>query len=314
MDALLVRTPGPYTTIQDGKRYGYRQMGIPVSGALDSFAFQVANMLVGNPEDRAVLEITFMGPCLEILVEADVAVTGAEMGMILNDKPVQGWKSIRVKPGDILDIKQVNSGCRSYLAITGGISVPEVMGSRSTYVGGKIGGFHGRPLKEGDIIKSGNRSFLTALRSLSEAMIPKYSSEIFLRAIKGPQDDYFREGMVTFFESEYSVSTHADRMGYRLQGPVIKHRDDMQKSIISEAVIPGSVQVPADGQPIILLVEQTVGGYAKIATVISTDLCKIAQATPGDTICFDEVTLETAHALYNDRQKLMKEIKEKHII
>ncbi len=314
MDLFSALTPGAYTTVQDNGRYGYQQMGIPLSGALDSFAFGVANMLVGNFVNCAVLEITILGPRLEVQFEADVAITGAEIGVTLNEAPIECWRSFRVESGDILDIKQVKSGCRAYLAVTGGIDVSEVMGSRSTYVGGKIGGYLGRPLKQGDIIKRGKGLLLNQVRHLYPAAIPQYSSNIVIHAVSGPQDDFFDEGLKTLYKSEYMVSPKADRMGYRLQGPVIKHRDNVQKSIISEPSVPGGIQVPADGQPIILMVEQTVGGYTKIATAISTDLWKIAQATPGDTICFDEVTLETAHAIYRDRQKLMKEIKEKYII
>jgi antagonist of KipI len=314
MDLFLVLTPGAYTTVQDNGRYGYQQVGIPVSGALDSFAFGVANILVENPVNCAVLEITIMGCRFEVLSEADIAITGAEMGMTLNDRPVEGWRSFRVKSGDILDIKVVKSGCRAYLAVNGGIDVPKVMGSRSTYVGGNIGGYLGGPLKQGDIIKRGKGLLLNQARQLSPAVIPQYSSIIVIHAVAGPQDDFFDEGLKTLFNSEYMVSPKADRMGYRLQGPVINHREGVPKSIISEPSVPGGIQVPADGQPIILLVEQTVGGYTKIATVISTDLCNIAQATPGDTICFEQVTLEKAHALYHDHQKLMKEIEEKHII
>ena len=314
MDVFSVLTPGAYTTVQDEGRFGYQQMGIPVSGVLDSFAFRVANMLVENPVNCAVLEITVMGPRLEVLSEADISITGAEMGITLNDQPVQGWKSIKVKPGDILGINQVKSGCRAYLAVTGGIDVSEVMGSRSTYVGGKIGGYYGRSLKQGDIIKRGKGLKLKPARHLSPAVIPKYSSNIVIHAVPGPQDDFFDEGLKTMFESEFMVSAKADRMGYRLQGPVIKHREEVPKSIISEPSVPGGIQVPADGQPIILLVEQTVGGYTKIATVISTDICKVAQATPGDLIRFEQITLETAHTLYRDRHKFMQELEEKHII
>jgi len=310
VDLLSVLNPGAYTTVQDFRRYGYQQVGIPLSGALDSFAFAVANMLVENPINSAALEITILGCRFEVLNEADVAITGAEIGVTLNERPVECWRSFRVKSGDILEIKQVKSGCRAYLSVTGGIDVPKVMGSRSTYVGGNIGGYLGRPLKQGDIIKRGKGLLLSQTRHLSSALIPQYSSIIDIHALLGPQDDFFDEGLKTLFESEYMVSPKADRMGYRLQGPVIKHRDNVQKSIISEPSVTGGIQIPADGQPIILLVEQTVGGYAKIATVISTDICKIAQATPGDTISFEQVTLETAHALYHDRQKLMKEIGE----
>lgn len=311
MDAISVLTPGAYTTVQDKGRYDYQQMGIPVSGVLDAFAFRAANMLVGNPDYAAVLEITIMGPRLEILVESDVAVTGAEMGMTLNEQPVEGWKSIRVKPGDILNIQQVKSGCRGYLAVNGGINVPVVMGSRATYVGGKLGGYRGRPLKEGDVIQSGDAKLLNTPLKFPTDLIPKHLSEIIIRAIPGPQDDFFQEGLDTLFQSDYMVSTKADRMGYRLQGPNIKLAEGMPKSIISEPTMPGGVQIPADEQPIILLVEQTVGGYTKIVTVISTDLPKVAQATPGDTIRFEKVTLETAHSLYQERQKLLYDMEER---
>ena len=313
MDLLLVLNAGAYTTVQDFRRYGYQQVGIPLSGALDSFAFGVANMLVENPINSAALEITIMGCRFEVLSEADAAITGAEIGVTLNERPVECWRSFRVKSGDILEIKQVKSGCRAYLAVTGGIDVPIVMGSRSTYVGGNIGGYLGRPLKQGDTIKRGEGLMLKRARHLSSALIPQYPSNIVLHAVLGPQDEFFDEGLKTLFNSEFMVTPKADRMGYRLQGPAINHRDNVEKSIISEPSVPGGVQIPADGQPIILLMEQTVGGYAKIATVISTDLCKIAQATPGDTIRFKQVTLEASHALYRERQKLIKEIKEKHI-
>ena len=310
MDLFSVLTPGAYTTVQDGGRFGFQQMGIPVSGALDSFASQTANMLVGNPAGLAVLEITIVGPRLEILTEADLAVTGARMGMMLNDRPVQGWTSFRVKQGDVLDIGQVKSGCRAYLAVSGGIDVAEVMGSRSTYVGGRIGGYHGRTLKQGDILPGCVTALSSGGRQLPEQWIPDYSAQIVLRAVIGPQDDFFTDGLATLFESEFMVSTKADRMGYRLQGAEIIHREGVPKSIISEPSMPGGIQIPADEQPIVLLVEQTVGGYTKIATVISTDLTRIAQATPGDPVRFEQVSLETAHSLYRENQKLMQGIQD----
>jgi len=308
MDTFLVLTPGPYSTVQDKGRFGFQHLGIPISGALDTYAYRIANLLVGNPEDSAVLEITVVGPHLAFLKEADVALTGAEMEMTLNFKPVESWRSIRVKPGDVLNITTLKSGCRGYLAVTGGIVVPEVMGSRSTYVGGKIGGYKGRPLQKGDIIQSGQKSLLDAPRQLPESWIPRYSDEILLRAVPGPQDDFFDEGLTTLFESEYTVTNNADRMGYRLQGPRIMHRKNVPGSIISEPTIPGGIQIPADNQPIILLVEQTVGGYTKIATVISTDISKIAQIIPGNTIRFQQVDLDTAHAIFMENERMIKQV------
>lgn len=308
MDVFSVLAPGGYTTIQDEGRYGYQRMGMPVCGALDAFAFHAANLLVANSANAAVMEITVMGPRLEIMAEADLAVTGAEMGMTLNAQPLDVWKSFRVKPGDILDIQQVKSGCRAYLAVNGGIDVPEVMGSRSTHVAGNIGGYQGRLLKAGDIIKCGRATRLKGIRAMPSDMIPSYPPEIVLRAIPGPQDDFFQEGLDVLFQSDFMVSTKADRMGYRLQGPKIGIRTGMPKSIISEPTMPGGVQIPPDEQPIILMVEQSVGGYTKIVTVISVDLPKVAQATPGDTIRFERVSLETAHSLYKEQQKKIQKL------
>ena len=311
MDAFSVLTPGGYTTIQDQGRFGYQQMGIPVCGVLDAFAFHAANLLVANFRNAAVMEITVMGPRLEMMAEADLAVTGAEIGMTLNDQPIEAWKSFSVKPGDILDIQQVKSGCRAYLAVNGGIDVPEVMGSRSTYVGGNMGGYHGRLLKAGDVIKCGRAKRLPRMRQTPSDMIPSYPSEIVIRAIPGPQDDFFLEGLDIIFHSDFMVSTKADRMGYRLQGPKVEIRKGMPKSIISEPTMPGGVQIPPDEQPIILMVEQSVGGYTKIVTVISVDISKVAQATPGDTIRFERVSLETAHAIYQEQQKKLQNLEDR---
>jgi biotin-dependent carboxylase-like uncharacterized protein len=308
MNVFSVLTPGGYTTIQDQGRMGYQHMGIPVTGALDDFAFHCANLLVGNSENSAVMEITVMGPRLEILDEADLALTGAEIGVTLNDEAIETWTTFRVKPGDILDIQQVKSGCRAYLAVNGGIDVPLVMGSRSTYVGGNIGGYHGRLLKTGDVLKCGQGKSLNGVRKMPPDMIPSYPQELTIRAIPGPQDDFFQDGLGVIFQSDFMVSTKADRMGYRLQGPQVKVHKGMPKSIISEPTMPGGVQVPPDEQPIILMVEQTVGGYTKIVTVISVDLPRVAQATPGDTIRFEKVSLETAHQLFNDRKERFREL------
>ena len=308
MDTFLVITPGSFTTVQDKGRYGYQHVGIPVSGVLDSFACRAANLLVGNFEGSAVLETTIAGPQLAVLKETDIALTGAEMEAKLNYKPIENWKTIRVMPGDVLTFQQVKSGCRGYMAVSGGIEVPEVMGSMSTYVGGKIGGYDGRPLKKGDIVRRGDGSPLDTPRHLPKKWIPRYPDKINLRTVAGPQDDHFDEGLAKLFQSEFLVTPKADRMGYRLQGTPIEHRENVPKSIISEPTMPGGIQIPADGQPIILLVEQTVGGYTKIATVISSDIPKIAQATPGDRVCFEKIDLDTAHQLYREQQQKLEEL------
>ncbi len=311
MGTFLVIEPGPFSTIQDRGRWGYQQMGLPVCGALDTRAFRLANLLVGNPEAAAVIEFTLVGPQLAVMQEADIAVAGADMQMKLNYKPVENWTSIRVSPGDLLTFQSAKKGCRAYLAVTGGIDVPVVMGSRSTFTGAKIGGVDGRPLKKGDILKSGPGRLLARPRRLPESHIPSYSGQVLLRAIPGPQDDFFQEGLETLFGSEYTVSDRADRMGYRLEGPAVVQKQGAPQSIISEPTMPGGIQVPADHQPIVLLVEQTVGGYTKIATVISTDIPRIAQATPGDTFRFERVNIEEAHRLYRRQQEKLASLAER---
>ena len=307
-EAFRVISPGPFTTVQDRGRYSFIDRGVPPSGALDPFAYGIANLLVGNPAGTAVLEITMTGPALEVLGEADVALAGADMAVAVNRQPVSMWQTVRVKRGDVIRIRQAKSGCRAYLAITGGIDVPVVMGSRATCVKAKIGGVEGRILRKDDVLARNPRESLAKPRTLPANFIPAYSSDIALRAIAGPQEEAFRSGIEVFFGSIYEVTPEADRMGYRLQGPPVKHDEGFPQSIISEPTVPGNVQLPANGQPIILLVEQTTGGYTKIATVISTDLSKIAQAIPGNRVRFQEVTLAEAHRLCRERALLLRQI------
>jgi len=308
MDAFRVISPGSFTTVQDQGRYSFIDRGVPPSGALDLFACRIANLLAGNIAAAAVLEITLMGPALEVLCDADVVLTGADAAMTVNQEPVPGWQSVRVKAGDVIRIRQAKSGCRAYLAVTGGIDVPVVMGSRATCVKAKIGGFEGRPLRKGDIVGRIPAEPLTRPRKLPTEFIPAYLPDVVLRAVAGPQDEVFASGLETFFGNVYEVTPEADRMGYRLQGPPVRHDEGHPQSIISEPTVPGNVQLPADGQPIILLVEQTTGGYTKIATVISTDLSKIAQSVPGNRVRFQNVTLEEAHRIYREQALLLRQI------
>jgi biotin-dependent carboxylase-like uncharacterized protein len=276
---------------------------------MDAFAYKVSNLLAGNGGDEAVLEATVMGPGLNVLEPGVIAITGGDLSPFLNDAPLPIWESVPVKRGDRISFKGPKKGCRSYLAIGGGIDVPPVIGSRSTYVAGKIGGIEGRPLIKGDRIPKGT-GYGTPGKSLPQELIPVYSGSPSIRVILGPQDDYFSEGIEAFLNSEFKVSSKADRMGYRLEGPVILHKEGVEKSIISEPSVPGGIQVPPDGQPIILLIEQTVGGYTKIATVISTDLPKVAQAKPGDKIRFQQVDLNGAHEIYRRQWRIIQEIKD----
>jgi antagonist of KipI len=305
-----VLEPGPSTTVQDLGRYGYQRFGVPVSGALDAFSHRVANLLIGNPETCATLEITFVGPKLRAITDAIVAVTGADAPFLVNGEERPLWETVLVKRGDQLSFKPARAGVRSYLAVNGGIDVPLVMGSRSTCLGGKFGGMEGRRLVRGDALSKGHSTELRKFRRLPDEFKPKFQHEISLRAIVGPQDDYFSSSLDKFFNAQYIVTEKADRMGYRLFGPTLQFEENYRKSIISEPSIAGVVQIPPDGLPIIILSEQTVGGYAKIATVITADLGLVAQARPGDQVRFVRCDLSAARKAYIEYRKKMERIRE----
>jgi len=288
--ALRILSPGFGLTVQDLGRFGARHLGVPPSGALDDYAHRVANWLVGNAAACATLELILGGVRIKCLAAADIAVTGAGMDLRLNGEVRRQWASLRVRPGDVLELHLAENGCRAYLALTGGVAVPAVLGSRSTYLGGGLGGLHGRVLAAGDLVPAGGRSLLAAPRCLP--WTPVYPEHHVLRAIAGPHDHLFQRGLDRFFASTFTVSPRSDRMGCRLSGPAVERDAGAPASIVSEPVVPGNVQVPADGQPILLLKEQTIGGYTAIATVLSADLWRIGQARPGDTVRFVRIGLE----------------------
>ncbi len=295
---LKVVHPGSFTTIQDKGRYGFRRFGTPPSGALDRFSYGAANMLAGAEEGSAALELTFYGGQYRILARTRIALAGAEMEISLNGNKVEGWRSFEANPGDDLRIGQAKSGCRAYLSVTGGIDAPLVMGSRSCFAGAKIGGFYGRALKQGDVVYMVEGKPETESRRLPDEYRPRYEPKVSLRAVAGPQEEYFEKSMETFFGEVYTVGHESSRLGLRLEGPPVQIAEGKPKSIVSEPSLPGSVQIPENGLPIVLLSEQTVGGYAKIATVVSADLDRIAQLMPGDKVRFERVDLEEAHLLF----------------
>jgi len=305
MSVVKVVDPGIYTTIQDIGRYHYQKSGIPVNGAMDAFSCKVANILVGNSEDEACFEATLVGPELQFDSDMYIAVTGADISPNLNGKEIEMWVALKVSRGDILSFGTVKSGCRCYISVSGGLDVPVVMGSRSTYVRGKIGGYEGRILKAGDQINTGQKVGKCAiLVKLPENFIPIYKNEITVRVIPGPQDDYFtKEGIKTFISFEYCVTNEADRMGYRLDGPKITHINGAD--IVSDGITIGSIQIPGNGLPIIMMADrQTTGGYTKIATIITPDIDHVAQLKPGDKIRFKPITIEEAYEVY--RQYILK--------
>ena len=305
MSDLVVLDPGLLTTVQDLGRPGYQRVGIPPSGPLDRGAFVLANRLVGNPDGAAGLELTLRGPRLEVRRECVVAVTGADMGVAVNGAAVATWTAVRLRPGDVVGFRMVTAGCRAYLAVAGGLALPPALGSRSTYLRGRLGGVEGRALQKGDALPLGSPARpLEALesRTVPEARRPAYGSEVECRVILGPQDDRFTaDGVEAFLAGPYDVTPQADRMGYRLSGPRITHARG--HDIISDGIPLGGIQVPGEGQPIVLLVDrQTTGGYTKIATVISVDIARLGQSRPGHRVRFRRVTLDEAHTAVREER------------
>jgi antagonist of KipI len=297
---LEILEPGFLTTVQDAGRVGWARYGVPPSGPLDTAAFRAANRLVGNPPDAAGLEITLTGPTLRCSRPALVAVCGAEFALWAGSIPVPTWHAVFLRAGDLLRFGERRSGARATLAIDGGIAVPRFLDSRSTYLPGGFGGFEGRALQAGDTLPLGagvRHPAMQAGHVWPRSERPSYSAAPTLRVVLGPQDDAFTPaGLETFLSAAYVLSLESNRMGARLQGPRIAHRD--ATGIVSDGIVAGSVQVPADGQPIVMLADhQTTGGYPKIATVVQADLPLLAQVLPGDSVRFEAVTLAEAQAL-----------------
>jgi antagonist of KipI len=311
MRAFEVIQPGAFTTVQDLGRYGYQKYGVSISGAMDRFALRVANLLAGNEEGEAAVEATVIGPKLKALGKIRMAITGADLSPEIAGKPVPLWRTLDVPQGSILSFGAVRRGCRAYLAAYGGIDFPVVMGSRSIHTRSNLGG-DGRTLAKGDLIKikdSGVRIQGPGIHRLTEDLIPLYGRQWRVRVVMGPQNDYFtRRGIGTFLSGEYEITPQADRMGYRLKGPKIEHKGG--PDILTDATPPGSIQVPGDGMPIVLMADgQTTGGYSKIATVISADQNLLAQARPGDKVRFQKVTVTEAHRLLEEMEERIMEIR-----
>jgi biotin-dependent carboxylase-like uncharacterized protein len=310
--AFEVLEPGILTTIQDLGRYGFSRFGVPPSGALDAFSLRVGNLLVGNREEEASLEITLMGSKIKALKEVVIAITGGDLSPMLNKESLDMWRTHLLVEGDAITFKKARAGCRAYLAVSGGVVVPKIMGSFSTYLSGNFGGLEGRKLRRGDILYTLDIS--SSLNKLGfrfpNDWIPSLDREVPLRIIPGPQDHHFTEkGFQTFCSSPYQVTPQCDRMGVRLDGPKIERRSDVEESIISEGLISGTIQVPGDGKPIIILTELVTGGYTKIATIISTDLPKVAQLKPGDQVRFKPISMEEAHDLLKGQEDQLRKFK-----
>jgi len=304
--ALKVVAPGAHTTVQDFGRFGYQQLGVPVSGALDSESLRLANALVRNPPDMAGLEILYQGPTLEVTAEsARVAISGfGAMIQVLSDTVynIGPWASVLLKRGQIFRITLDGTVSSCYLACEGGFDLPVCLNSFSTYVRGKLGGFHGRPLKIGDELRLKIKTSPEG-EDLRLPKPPDFSQEQSIRITWGLQHDMFKEeSQQSFLNEPFTILPESDRMGYRIDGPKLYHRDSYD--IVSDGIATGAIQVPGNGQPIILLADhQTTGGYPKIATVISADIPALGRLRPGDTINFSVVTIEEAEKIRRHKEE-----------
>ncbi len=288
---LLAETGGLLTTVQDAGRFGYQRDGLTPSGAMDPWALAAGNLLCGNKSRAAGLEITLLGPILRVLAPVRLALAGADLSATVDCLPLALWRTHTLTPGQTLRFGRRVRGARAYLAVTGSLAVPEVLGSQSTFLRGGFGGCAGRRLQAGDVLEGFSARGHEPGVGLAEP--PVYDALTVLRVLPGPHDTCFSgAARAAFFEDEYSVSPRSDRQGFRLDGPPVPALG----SILSEAAPFGGLQVPPDGQPILLMADrQPTGGYPLIGVVISADLTLAGQLAPADPVRFWPVTLAEAH-------------------
>lgn len=292
---VRVKRAGLQTTVQDLGRPGFRADGVPLSGAMDRFALRVANLLVGNEENTAALEFTLAGPEIEFPEPALVAAAGADFGAL----PL--WRPVSLPAGTVLKFGLAASGCRGYLAIAGGFAVSRVLGSASTFVRGNFGGV-GRALRDGDVLAAPDvHRHVAEHWRMDPRILPPYGGAPTVCVLPGAQASEFG---AAFFEHRYTVTAQSDRMGFRLKGAPLVRQSGAE--LRSGTVVPGTVQVPPDGQPIVLMADaQTIGGYPQIAHVISADLPLVAQLRPGDSVQFRAIELDEAHELTLARERAL---------
>ena len=318
--AVKVLKPGLSTTVQDLGRPGYYNIGIPISGGMDRFALECANMLVGNKPGLAVLEAVFMGPELQFSEDVTVAVTGAELPPKVNGEARQTWTSFKVKKGQTLSFDYLKKGARAYIAISGGIDVPVVLGSRSTYTLGALGGHEGRKLAEGDELKIGKGRGAREGRAVAEKLRRMPGTPAELRMIPGLYwHRITAEAGKHFLEDTWKVAPEADRIGYRFKGGrplefvprVPPFGAGSDPSNIVDACYPyGSIQIPSGTEPIVLHRDAVSGGgYFMVGAVISADMDLIGQLQPHTPSRFVEVTMAQAQKARKDRAKMLEKIK-----
>jgi biotin-dependent carboxylase-like uncharacterized protein len=315
---IEVRKPGLSTTVQDGGRSGYYHLGIPPSGGLDQYSLRAANLLVGNPENAAVLECVYLGPELAFTADAVVAVAGAQMVPKVDGEERPVWESFPVAAGQVLSFGYLAGGARAYVAVAGGVDVPEVLGSRSTYALGALGGFSGRPLQAGDVLSAGAGSG-TPGRSVPDDLRPEFAKDVEVRVMMGLYDHRLTPGgRETFLGTTWSLTPVADRIGFRYSGATLETVDreppfgaGQDPSNIVDAPYPiGSIQVPGSVEPIVLHRDAVSGGgYMMVATVLSGDLDVVAQSAPGTRTRFVEVDLDAALAVRADRTRRLTRLR-----
>jgi len=325
--SLLVVRPGLLSSVQDNGRVGYQKYGVIASGVMDPLAHRIGNIVVGNNENVSTIEITMVGPVIEFQKDTLFSLCGGDLSPTINQVPVPMWRPVWVRKGAQLKFGTCLNGCRTYLAVAGGFDIPVVMGSKSTYLRGGIGGYQGRALQAGDRLEFGNDNpisqsltkalsdesaggpFAAASWAVSSEFLPNYKDHPTIRIIRGKEYDWFTEdSQKKLLKEAFIVSPQSDRMGYRLKGPQLSLSEPVE--LISEAVSFGTVQVPAEGQPIVLLADrQTTGGYPKIAQIITVDLPLMGQLKPGDRIYFSEVSHQEAEQLFLLRETKLNQLK-----
>lgn len=331
-EAFEVIEGGLQTTVQDLGRPGYLAIGMPTAGAQDFFSLRMGNLLVGNGTGKpflvggepgeAGLEILLLGPTLKVLCSTVVAVTGADLSYKLNGKPFPMWTAVRVSKGSTISFGRPIAGARAYLCVAGGVEAPLFLGSKATYVRGAVGGVQGRALAKGDILKTGipKLSFEEIEgRTLLPKLIPQYINKWEIRVVLGPQDYLFTEEAIELFLTcEWQFSATSDRMGCRFIGPKLnfKPRPDYlvnqagsdPSNIVDDTIPVGGIQVPGGLEPIVLGVEgPSMGGYAKIATAISSDMSRLGQMNAGDAVRFKEVSVDEAANILRENEKILSE-------
>jgi biotin-dependent carboxylase-like uncharacterized protein len=297
VSGFIVKQPGLLTLIQDRGRFGAHNLGLTNGGPLDDLAFAWANRLLCNEGNATCLEVSFGGLSLESEIDTAIVVTGAEMPVKINGESISQWQTHTVHTGDIIELGYASRGTRAYLAVAGGFNIPSSFGSSATVVREKVGGLNGGKLQPSDQLGCKAQTLSQHFR-LADDERPQYTDGAILRVVLGYQQDAFDTlEKHRFFGSEYQVTDRSDRMGFRLEGEAIK--SDIV-GMLSEGICHGAIQIPADGQPIVLMNDrQTIGGYPKIGSVIPLDTAKLAQLSPGSNVRFESISAEHAHNLYS---------------